>query len=69
MMDLARLAELGEKGVLCLLSDSTNAERPGATPSERKVGRSFEGLFNSAEGRRIIIASFSSNIHLSLIHI
>lgn len=63
MMDLARLAELGEKGVLCLLSDSTNAERPGATPSERKVGRSFEGLFNSAEGRRIIIASFSSNIH------
>ena len=63
MMDLARLAELGEKGVLCLLSDSTNAERPGATPSERKVGRSFEGLFNRAEGRRIIIASFSSNIH------
>lgn len=61
--DLARLAELGEKGVLCLLSDSTNAERPGTTPSERKVGRSFEGLFSNAEGRRIIIASFSSNIH------
>ena len=61
--DLARLAELGEKGVLCLLSDSTNAERPGSTPSERKVGRSFEGLFTNAEGRRIIIASFSSNIH------
>ena len=61
--DLARLAELGEKGVLCLLADSTNAERPGSTPSERKVGRSFEGLFTNAEGHRIIIASFSSNIH------
>lgn len=61
--DLGRFAQLGEEGVLCLLSDSTNAERPGSTPTERKVGRSFEGLFNSAEGKRIIIASFSSNIH------
>lgn len=61
--DLGRFAELGDQGVLCLLSDSTNAERPGTTPSESKVGRSFEGLFNNAEGKRIIIASFSSNIH------
>jgi len=61
--DLGRFAQLGEEGVLCLLSDSTNAERPGSTPTERKVGRSFEGLFANAGGRRIIIASFSSNIH------
>ena len=61
--DLARLAQLGEEGVLCLLADSTNAERPGSTPSERKVGYSFESLFDRAEGRRVIIASFSSNIH------
>lgn len=63
VIDLARFAELGEEGVLCLLSDSTNAERPGSTMSERKVGQSFQGLFSNAEGRRIIIASFSSNIH------
>lgn len=62
-IDLARFAELGGEGVLCLLSDSTNAERPGFTPSERKVGQSFQGLFQSAEGKRIIIASFASNIH------
>lgn len=61
--DISRFAELGEEGVLCLLSDSTNAERPGSTPSERKVGQSFQGLFNNAGGKRIIIASFSSNIH------
>lgn len=61
--DLGRFAELGDAGVLCLLSDSTNAERPGSTPTERKVGKSFESLFANAEGRRIIIASFSSNIH------
>lgn len=61
--DLGRFAELGDEGVLCLLSDSTNAERPGTTPSESKVGKSFAGLFNNAEGKRIIIASFSSNIH------
>lgn len=63
VIDLARFAELGNQGVLCLLSDSTNAERPGSTISERKVGQSFQGLFNNAEGKRIIIASFASNIH------
>ena len=63
IIDLARFAELGEKGVLCLLADSTNAERPGSTMSERKVGESFDRLFAQAEGRRIIIATFSSNIH------
>lgn len=63
MIDLARFAELGKKGVLALLSDSTNAERPGYTPSERLVGSSLEMLFNRAEGHRIIVATFSSNIH------
>lgn len=63
VIDLARFAQLGSEGVLCLLSDSTNAERPGATVSERKVGHSFQNLFSNAEGKRIIIASFASNIH------
>ncbi|MDR3344116.1 MAG: RNase J family beta-CASP ribonuclease [Oscillospiraceae bacterium] len=63
MIDLARFAELGKKGVLCLLSDSTNAERPGYTQSERIVGESFGTLFRKAEGRRLIVASFASNIH------
>lgn len=63
VIDVARFAQLGDEGVLCLLSDSTNAERPGSTVSERKVGQSFQGLFNNAEGKRIIIASFASNIH------
>ncbi len=63
VIDLARFAELGSEGVLCLLSDSTNAERPGSTMSERKVGQSFQTLFSNAEGKRIIIASFASNIH------
>ncbi|MBQ4166391.1 MAG: ribonuclease J [Oscillospiraceae bacterium] len=63
IIDLARFGELGNKGVLALLSESTNAERPGYTKSERSVGESFRGLFNSADGKRIIIATFSSNIH------
>jgi len=63
VIDLARFSELGSEGVLCLLSDSTNAERPGSTISERKVGESFQGLFGDAVGKRIIIASFASNIH------
>mgnify|MGYP002517181716 FL=1 len=63
VIDIARFAELGKKGVLALLSDSTNAERPGFTPSERLVGESFSNLFKKAEGHRIIVATFSSNIH------
>lgn len=63
IIDLARFGELGNRGVLALLSDSTNAERPGYTMSERKVGESFEQLFKSAGNRRMIIASFASNIH------
>lgn len=63
MIDLARFGELGSKGVLALLSDSTNAEKPGSTMSERKVGESFEGLFKNAGTRRIIVATFASNVH------
>ncbi len=63
VIDIARFAEYGKKGVLAMLSDSTNAERPGFTSSERLVGGSFSNLFKKAEGRRIIVATFSSNIH------
>ena len=63
IIDLARFGELGNRGVLALLSESTNAERPGYTMSERTVGNSFKNIFNQADGRRIIVASFSSNIH------
>lgn len=63
MIDLARFGALGNQGVLALLADSTNAERPGYTPSERVVGESFASLFKKAENKRIIIATFSSNIH------
>lgn len=63
MIDINRFGELGNKGVLCMLSDSTNAERPGYTESERKVGESLETLFNKAGRRRIIIATFASNVH------
>lgn len=63
MIDLSRLSEIGKEKVLCLLSDSTNAERPGYTESEKKVGESFETLFRKADGKRILVATFSSNIH------
>ena len=63
MMNLSRLGQLGNEGVLCLLSDSTNAERAGYTESERKVGESFENLFRKAGSRRLIVATFASNIH------
>ncbi len=63
VIDLARFAELGSRGVLALLSDSTNAERPGFTSSERIVGESFSNLFKKAGNHRIIVATFSSNIH------
>lgn len=62
-IDIARFAEYGSKGVLCLLADSTNSERPGFSESEQKVGAAFENLFQKAGDRRIIIATFSSNIH------
>ncbi|MCQ2480070.1 MAG: ribonuclease J [Clostridia bacterium] len=63
MIDINRFGELGSKGVLCMLSDSTNAERPGYTASERNVGNSLETLFSKAGKRRIIIATFASNVH------
>lgn len=63
MIDLARFAELGKEGVLCYLADSTNAVKPGYSASERTVGSSFERLFASANNRRIIVATFASNIH------
>ena len=63
MMDLARFGQLGNEGVLALLSDSTNAERPGYTPSESTVGATFENLFRRAGKKRIIVATFASNIH------
>lgn len=63
MIDLARFGQLGKEGVLALLADSTNAERPGFTPSERVVGESFAKLFKNAEGKRIIVATFSSNLN------
>lgn len=63
MIDLARFSELGKEGVLCYLADSTNAVRPGYSKSERTVGESFETLFENAGKRRIIVATFASNIH------
>lgn len=62
MIDLARFAELGKEGVLALMADSTNAERPGYTMTERKLDQSFERLFQKAKNKRIIIATFASNI-------
>lgn len=62
-MDIARLAELGSKGVLMLLCESTNVERPGYTPSESKVGLSLDKIFSEAEDKRIVIATFASNVH------
>ena len=61
-IDLGRLAELGQEGVLALLCDSTNAERPGYTMSEKKVAATFNELFQKADGR-VIIAMFASNVH------
>lgn len=63
MIDLAHFAKLGQKGVLALMADSTNAERPGYTMTEKKVADSFENIFRKAENNRIIIASFASNIN------
>ena len=63
MMDIVRLGELGREGVLMLMCESTNAEHPGHTPSEKKVGASLEYIFSTHEKKRIIIATFSSNVH------
>ena len=62
MIDLATFTEYGRRGVLALLADSTNSERPGFSRSERSVGQSFMNLFARAEGKRIIIATFASNL-------
>ena len=61
MIDLARLGELGNEGVLALLADSTNVERPGYTRTERSVGAAFDGLFKGCE-ERIIVTTFASNV-------
>ncbi len=61
-IDLQRFAEIGKKGVLALMCDSTNAERPGFTESERKVGNTFDHLFSENRKGRIIIATFASNV-------
>ena len=63
MMDLTRIGEIGKSGVQLLLCESTNAERAGYTPSERTVGSSLERIFTQYEDKRLIIATFSSNIH------
>ena len=61
-IDLQRFAELGKKGVLALMCDSTNAERPGFTASEKTVGQTFDALFEEPKNTRIIIATFASNV-------
>ena len=61
-IDLQRFAELGQQGVLALLCDSTNAERPGFTPSEKTLGRVFDNIFHEHENRRILVATFASNV-------
>ena len=63
IMDLTRIGEIGREGVKLLLCESTNAERPGFTPSERTVGSSLERIFAQYEEKRLIIATFSSNVH------
>ena len=63
MMNITRLGEIGKKGTLLLMCESTNAERPGHTPSEKKVGKSLENIFTTNADKRIVIATFSSNVH------
>lgn len=63
IMNLTRLGQLGEEGVLLLMCESTNAERPGYTPSEKKVGQSLDNIFMQKSDKRIVIATFSSNVH------
>lgn len=61
-IDLQRLAELGKKGVLALLADSTNVERPGFTMSERTVAKTFDTIFSESMNHRLIVATFASNV-------
>ena len=61
-IDLQRFAEIGKKGVLALMCDSTNAERPGFTPSEKTVGKTFDTLFAAHKNTRIFVATFASNV-------
>lgn len=61
-IDLQHFAEIGKKGVLALMCDSTNAERPGFTPSEKTVGRTFDTLFSDHKNTRIFVATFASNV-------
>lgn len=61
-IDLQRFGELGKKGVLALMCDSTNAERPGFTPSESTVGQTFNNIFEANRNKRIIVATFASNV-------
>ncbi len=63
VMNLTRLGQLGEEGVLLLMCESTNAERPGYTPSEKNVGHSLDSIFMQKSDKRIVIATFSSNVH------
>ncbi len=63
MMDITRIGEIGNEGVLLLMCESTNAERPGFTPSEKKVGKSLADIFLKNDDKRIVIATFSSNVH------
>lgn len=62
VIDLQRFGELGKKGVLALMADSTNVERPGYTPSEKNVGRTFDHIFDDNRDHRLIIATFASNV-------
>ena len=72
-MDLTRIGEYGREGILLLMCESTNVDHPGFTPSEKRVGASLDLIFMTNTEKRIIIATFSSNVHrvqqLSLIHI
>ncbi len=63
MIDLTRIGTLGKKGILLLMSDSTNAERPGSTQSESTVGKALNNIFLTNPDKRIIIATFASNVH------
>ena len=63
IMDIPRIGEIGNHGVTMLLCESTNVERPGYTPSEKKVGRSLDGILMQHKKERVIIATFSSNVH------